>query len=220
MTARMGFLAKLLPLLILTGSCGEERQRSAEQSTPTTPTRGDTVATTTRKVRVGEVEIVLDSNFTLASVQALLSTDSPRPPRRDSEGRSVCFRLGASNLEGWLVLSSNALGGPDGYVLGYEVRGPEAPPSESANCLNSHYSLATVKTDVGVSVGMPLAEMRRVLGEPARVSGDSLIYDRSYSIMDSTATRGVVERYIVSLLVLQGSDSGIRFVSGWFVITT
>jgi len=216
----MRCLGRLFPLLILSGSCGEEGQRSAEHSTPTIPSRGDTVATTTRMVRVGDVEIVLDSNFTLASVQGLLSTDAPRPPRRDSEGRSVCFRLGAFKLEGWLVLSSNALGGPDGYVLGYEIRGPEEPPSEPASCLNAHYSLATVRTDVGVSVGMPLAEMRRVLGEPARVSGDSLIYDRSYSIMDSTATRGVVERQVVSLLVLRGSDSGIRFVSGWFVITT
>jgi hypothetical protein len=43
---------------------------------------------------------------------------------------------------------------------------------------------------------MPLAEMPG-LGRAGLVSGDSLIYDRPYSIMDST-TRGVVERQVVS----------------------
>lgn len=176
----------------------------------------------TTSVRVGSVVIPLDSNLTLGSVQPLLSSGrAPSRPTADT-GSEVCFTMGVPST-GWLVLSSNALGGPEETVLGYEIRDGDQPPSNPAACLPSSTLVSDVSTDRGLRLGLSRAQVTAVLGQPDSVDDRSVRYRRSLPTDVVRVAAGgeprVVRFYAISEVIVSLRADKVVAIHGWYVLT-
>lgn len=176
----------------------------------------------TTGVRVGSVMVWLDSSATLHSVQALLSNGRMSSRPTADAGSEVCFAMG-SPVTGWLVLSSNALGGPEETVLGYELRGADQPPAKSAECLSSSTPISEVSTDRGLHLGIDRTRVTSALGPPDSVAQTSVRYRRSLPVeIERTGAGGerrVVRYYAISELLLTLRNDLVVGINGWYVLT-
>ena len=120
-----------------------------------------------RALLINGHRLLLDSTFTLASVQAILGETTIIPPRNHDDYATECYAAVDSLGPFTIRLLSNELGGPEHVVLGFELTRGNASKPEVRTC-SSIGVVREVKADNGLYLGMPVASLLKVMGRPKR----------------------------------------------------
>ena len=181
-----GSLAWILVMLSASHVAGRPAQSGGGAGqAPMVEVRQDSVV---RALVIGRAWLVLDSSFTLDSVQHILGKTILIAPHHHDDPWNVCYSARDSIGPFTIRFQSNELGGPEHQLLGFELlREPKS--ARQVRACASLGAVYGVKTDNGLYLGMPVSAVLKAMGRPVRTQEGEYSFIFHRQVTDSTTRR-------------------------------
>ena len=172
-----------------------------------------------RAIVVDQVPLVLDTDVTFAKLQGRFGKTVLRRPLNESGVWRLCYRIADRAGPILIQFESDDIGGPDHDLMGFTINRLRHQAKSSSVCPVIH-SVKIVKTDNGLYIGMPIADLLKVMGHPKKTGHGSYDFEYSRTVETRNDTTLSVPYDVDATLHVETQNARVTVLQAWYSETT